>query len=94
MGVVIVGLWFVAGAAIEVLNALSRRWTVARLGQLGAVGWVIGGFVVRIVGTATVLVLAFRHSASSGVAALIGYLAARMVALVWLHRRLNRTGEL
>ncbi|MBN1642931.1 MAG: hypothetical protein JXA09_16970 [Anaerolineae bacterium] len=92
MGLVVVGLWFLAGAAIEILNALSRRWTVDRLGQLSAVGWVIAGFVLRLAGTAAVLVLAFRHSARGGVAALIGYLAARWVALLWIHRQLGRAG--
>ena len=89
MSAVIVVLWFLAGAAAEALNMLSRRWTVGRLGQASAVGWVIGGFLVRLVGTAVVLVLAFRHSAAGGAAALSGYLIARWVTLAWLNRRLD-----
>ena len=84
------GLWFLAGAGVEGLNTLSRTWAVGRLSQPGAVGWVIGGYVLRLAGTATVLALAFRSSVRGGVAALIGYVIARWVAVLWINRRLDR----
>jgi hypothetical protein len=90
MGVVIVALWFLAGAVIEGLNTFSRKWTVDRLGQRGAVGWLVAGFLLRLGSTAAVLALSFRYSVPGGAAALVGYLAARWAAVVWLSRYLNR----
>jgi hypothetical protein len=89
----IVGLWFVAGAAIEVLNAWTRRWAAEQLAperRAASVGWFVGGFVLRVVLTAGVLVLAFRHSLASGLAAWLGYYVCRMVLIGRLSRRLER----
>jgi hypothetical protein len=86
---VIAGLWFLAGAAVEVLNTLARKWTVDRLQDTVPVGWITGGFVLRLVVTSGILVLAFRHEATSGVAALAGYLLCRWVMIWWIHRSLH-----
>ena len=88
------GLWFLAGAAIEVFNAWTRRWAAARLSPGGmrarSVGWFVGGFFVRVVLTAGVLVLALRHSFVSGIAAFAGYYLCRTVLAWRLARRLDR----
>jgi len=89
----LVGLWFLAGAAIEVFNAWTRRRSVDRLspGQKGrAVGWFALGFAVRVVLTAGVLVLAFRHSFVSGLVAWLGYYICRTVMMWRTARRLKR----
>ncbi len=83
-------LWFSAAAAVEVLNGLTRKWTVERLGRGAGIGWVTGGLVLRLVVTSAVLFFAFRHHVISGVAALIGYLCSRWVVVLWLHRHLRR----
>ena len=88
-----VGLWFLAGAAIEVFNAWTRRLSAAQLAperRARSVGWFAGGFLVRVVLTAGVLALAFRHSFASGMMALLGYYVCRMVLTWRLARRLER----
>jgi hypothetical protein len=78
-------VWFLAGGSVEVLNALMRRWSVERL-SLDARGLSVaifaGGFVLRLGLTGLVLVFAFRHSALSGVAALVGYWICRWI-MIW-----------
>ena len=93
MAVWIVALWFLAGAAVEVLNMLTRKWTVERLGGHLLVGWVVGGYILRLGLTSAVLVLGFRHQAVSGVAALLGYLCSRWAMVVWVHRRFSEGGD-
>ena len=82
-------VWFLIGGSVEVLNALTRWWSVERLG-LHARGLsmtiLVGGYVLRLGLTGLVLVLAFRHGVLSGVAALVGYWVCRWVA-IW---RINR----
>ena len=70
-------LWFLAGVGIEVLNTLTRKWSVEQAQSRGSVAWIVGGVVLRMTGTAVLLMLAFRHSAVSGVAGLVGYLICR-----------------
>jgi hypothetical protein len=82
-------LWFLAGAGIEVLNTLTRKWSVERVQGRGAVVWIVGGVVLRMVGTAVLLMLAFRHSAVSGVAGLVGYLICRWVMIWWINHGLD-----
>ena len=43
-------LWFLAGAAIEVLNTFTRKWSVDRLHNLASVGWIAGGVIFREAG--------------------------------------------
>jgi hypothetical protein len=83
-------LWFLAGVAVEVVNTFSRKWTVERLGQHLALGWVVGGYILRLAMTSAVLVLGFRHQAISGAAALMGYICSRWAMVLWLHRRVGR----
>jgi hypothetical protein len=91
--VLLVGLWFLAGAAIEVFNAWTRRLMVGKLDpeqRARSMGWFAGGFFLRVVSTAGVLALAFRHSLVSGLMALLGYYVCR-TAITWrLARRLER----
>jgi hypothetical protein len=78
-------VWFLAGGGVEVLNALSRWWSVERLGLYArglSVAMFVGGFVLRLGLTGLVLVFAFRHSALSGVAALVGYWICRWI-IIW-----------
>jgi hypothetical protein len=93
MAVLLAVLWFLAGAAVEFLNTLTRKWTVERLGQQALAGWVVGGYLVRLALTSAVLVLAFRHEAVSGVAALLGYLCSRWTMVWWIHRRYSEGGD-
>ena len=80
-------LWFLAAAGIEVLNTFLRKWSVERLQSRTGAALVLGGMVFRMVGTAVVLMLAFRHSALSGAAGLIGYLASRWAMIWWINRQ-------
>jgi len=83
------GLWFLAGVVVEVLNTVSRKLSVDRLEDAASAGWILAGFFLRLGVTAGILALAFRHTAASGAAALIGYLSCRWMMIWWLHRRLN-----
>jgi hypothetical protein len=83
-------LWFCAGGAIEVVNALTRKQAVERLGTQSAyvsLVWIVGGFVLRMFATGMVLVLAFRHSLVSGVLALVGYWVSRWAMIRWTERQ-------
>lgn len=83
-------LWFFAGAGIEVLNTFTRKWSVDRMrGRIGIV-WIVGGVFLRTAGTAVLLMLAFRHSAASGAAGLVGYLLCRWAMIWWINRRTER----
>jgi hypothetical protein len=93
MGALVVILWFLAGVAVEVVNALSRKWTVERLGQRALMGWVAGGYILRLAMTSAVLVLAFQHRPISGVAALLGYICSRWAAMFWMHRQMGSRGD-
>jgi hypothetical protein len=93
MAALVVFLWFLAGVTVEVVNALSRKWTVERLGQRTLVGWVAGGYFMRLAVTSAVLVLAFRHRPISGAAALLGYVCSRWATMFWMHRQLNGRGD-
>jgi hypothetical protein len=92
----IAGLWFLAGAGIEVFNGWTRRWTAERLmpqQRARSVGWLAGGFFLRVVLTAGVLVLAFRHSFVSGLLAWLGYYVCRTVLTWRMARHLERSSE-
>ena len=96
MRVAVVGLWFLAGAAVEVFSAWTRYWTAQQLApeqRARSVGWFVGGFFLRIALTAGVLVLAFRHSFVSGLVAWLGYYVCRNVLIFRLSRRLSRSDE-
>jgi len=82
-------LWFLAGAAIEVLNMLTRKWSVERLGSLASAAWLAGGAVLRLVLTSAIVVLGFRQSPASGVAALAGYVCCRWIMIWWVDRHLS-----
>ena len=82
-------LWFVLGAGVEVLNTLTRKWSVERLQSRAGAARIVGGFVLRTAGTAVLLMLAFRHSVASGVAGLMGYLICRWAMIWWINRRLD-----
>ena len=80
-------LWFMAGAGIEVLNTFTRKWSVDRMQSRVGAAWIAGGVILRLAGTAVLLMLAFRHSLASGVAGLVGYLICRWVMIWWIDRR-------
>ena len=78
-------VWFVAGSIVEVLNALMRWWSVGRLSPDArglSMAIFTGGFVLRLGLTGLVLLMAFRHSVLSGVAALVGFWICRWV-MIW-----------
>jgi hypothetical protein len=82
-----------AGVVIELANAWTRRLVVAKLKserRARSAGWFVGGFFVRVVSTAGVLALAFRHSFASGLLALLGYYLCRTVVVWRLSGRLDR----
>jgi hypothetical protein len=93
MAVLVVFLWFLAGVTVEVLNTLSRKWTVERLSRRTLVGWVAGGYILRLAMTSAVLVLGFRHRPISGAAALLGYICSRWATMFWMHRQLGSRGD-
>jgi F0F1-type ATP synthase assembly protein I len=87
--------WFLAGSMAEVLNNALRHWSIGRLGleQPRSAGFgLLVGFVLRVVLTALVLMLAFRHDTASGFAALIGYWICRWTIIWRLHRSISRKG--
>jgi hypothetical protein len=86
-------LGFLAGAAIEVVNTFTRKWTVERLHDAGSVGWILGGLLFRLLGTSVVLALAFRFSVPAGVGALLGYMASRWVMVWWIHRQMTESSD-
>ena len=84
--------WFLAGAAVEVLNTLSRRWSVDHVFSVRAISsltWLIlaAGFLLRLGMTSALLALAFRKGIADGAAALVGYWLSRG-AIAWWHHRL------
>lgn len=93
MNVLTAVLWFLAGAAAEVLNTLTRKWTVERLGRHVLFSWVAGGYILRLAMTSAVLVLGFRHQPISGVSALLGYICSRWVMMLWIHRCFGNGGD-
>lgn len=86
-------LWLLAGAAVEAVNTMTRKWSAAQLGRRSVDRrlvwmWLAAGFLFRLAATGLVLVLAFRHSALSGLASLVGYWICRWAAIWWIHRSL------
>jgi len=90
---VLVALGFLGGAAIEVLNAFTRQWTVGRMHGSGAMGWIMGALFLRLLATSAVFLLAFRADPLAGVAALLGYTVSRWVMVWRLHRQTQERGE-
>jgi hypothetical protein len=89
----VAALWLLSGVAVEVVNAWTRRRVAAQLSpglRSRSVGWFVGSFFVRVVLTAGVLFLAFRHSFLSGAMAWLGYYVCRMALILWTSRRLER----
>ena len=89
----VAGLWFLAGVAIEAFNAWTRWKSAEQLApdrRARAVGWFAGGFVLRVVLTAGVLALAFRHSFVSGLLAWLGYYVCRTVMTWRMARHFER----
>jgi hypothetical protein len=81
-------LWFLAGGAVEALNALTRKWSVEQMqSRTQAIGLLIGGLLVRLAISALVLALAFRYSVLAGFMAFLGYWICRWIMIGWLHRR-------
>jgi hypothetical protein len=102
--VFVVALCLLSGALVEVFNSASRHWSVARLGlgagrslsagrivsgRRGSTMLFAAGFVVRLAMTSLILVLAFRQSVASGLAALVGYWICRWVVVWRMTRRLS-----
>jgi hypothetical protein len=82
-------LWFLAGCGVEVANTLLRHWSVHAIGLQSPTlvfGGIIGGFLIRLAGTAAILLLAFRHDPLSGMAALVGYWVCRGAMVWWMNR--------
>ena len=87
-----IALWFLAGAAIEVLNTLIRCWSIERARHPARTfALITGGLLFRLLATALVLMLAFRHSPISGMMALVGYWVFRWVMIGWVNRRYPST---
>jgi hypothetical protein len=84
-------LWFLAGGAVEVLNTLTRKWSVDRMhSPTPAVALIFGGLLFRLAGTALILALAFRSSVASGLMAFAGYWLCRWIMIGWVNRRLPK----
>ena len=91
-------LWFLAGAAVEVLNTLSRKWSVDWIFAapgMGAMAWliIVAGFVLRLGMTGGVIVLGFRQGVADGAAALIGYWLSRWAMIWWQHHSATARGN-
>lgn len=87
-----IALWFLAGGAIEVLNTLMRCWSIEQVRHPArAFALMAGGLLFRLVATALVLMLAFRHSPISGLMALVGYWICRWIMIGWVKRRYPST---
>lgn len=85
-------LWLFAGVLVGLLNVASIAGMVARLqpgGDVRAVSALIGGFVLRLILSALVLVVALRHSAAAGLFAFAGLWLARWAALFWTNAKVE-----
>ncbi len=84
--------WLCTGVMVGVLNALTLRWTVARL-QPGLTARALrqtwGGALLRWVITAVVLLAALRQGAVAGLLAFGGLWLSRWLLVVacWLSER-------
>ena len=86
-------LWFLAGGAVEVCNALLRKWTVSKLRastprRIFVLFW--GAALVRVLAAALVLFFAFKYSFLSGWFALAGYWVCRWLMLTWINRQFSK----
>ena len=93
MRALLVVLGFLGGAAIEVFNTFTRKWTVERMHGAGSVGWIMGALLFRLLGTSVLLLLAFRADPLAGVAALLGYMVSRWVMVWWIHHRVTENNK-
>lgn len=86
MDVLIPFLCFLAGVAVEASNMLTRKWSVDRLQEDPSSLWLMSTLLIRLFGTAVVLLFAFRHSAASGLAGLAGSVLCRWAMIFWICR--------
>lgn len=83
-------IWLCVGALVGLLNVASIAGMVARLqpgGDVRAVSALIGGFALRMVLAALVLIVALHSSAAAGLCAFAGLWLARWAALFWTHAK-------
>ena len=77
-------LWLSAGLTIGILNGLTLRWTVSRLRpETALVGapLVALGFLVRLVLSAALLVIALQRGITPGLSAFAGLWLARWITV-------------
>jgi hypothetical protein len=85
-------LWFLGGGAAAFFGVWTLHLAAARLTperRRYSVGWFVGSFVLRVLLTALVLALAFRHMLVSGLLAWLGYYVCRTILTWRLARRLE-----
>jgi len=89
-------LWLLAGLLVGALNVASIARTVGRLQpkkgrlpaaapQLAALSLMTSGFVLRLLVSVLVLIVALRQSAASGLLAFAGLWLGRWTVLFWVN---------
>lgn len=79
-------IWLAAGISVGLVNALTIRFTVSRLGEDSSVrglGRLIAGMFGRWIVAAALMAVALGRGMVEGVLALTGFGAARWVAILW-----------
>jgi hypothetical protein len=83
-------LWPLTGGIVGMANALTLRWTVARLHPdmpRRAVAWTIGGLILRWILVAGLLIAALQYGIASALLAFTGLWLTRWGTVWWLNRR-------
>jgi hypothetical protein len=87
-------LWWFAGGAVGVLNALILRWTVDHL-RPGAPSriavYVLGGAVLRLGLVVSLLIAALQRGIAPALLAFVGLWLARWGSVYWFHLRAEGT---
>ncbi len=80
-------LWLVAGAAVAVVNAVTRRKTVASLSAesvSGSLVLALGGMLLRLGLIAALLVVALSQGIVAGLVAFGGLWLTRAALILWI----------
>lgn len=85
-------LWLLAGLLVGTLNAASIAGTVGRLrpeGNVRALSAIVSGFMLRLILSILVLVVALRQSAAAGLLAFAGIWFGRWTVLLWANAKVT-----
>lgn len=84
-------LWFLAGAAVGMVQALTLLWTVDSLHPerpWQAMALVLGGTLLRAAVVVAVLIIAITQSLTLGLLAFVGFFVSRTVCVAIISSRM------